>query len=412
MTHGVGDGLFQAFSDKIAACTGLRFDSARRADLHRAIDGLTQGSESGDARVELGQWLARPWLQADIETLARHLCVGETYFLRDPAAFNFLEHELLPPLIAQRRATTRTLRVWSAGCSTGEEVYSVAIMLSRLVPDHADWDIVVLGTDIHRGFLARAEQGVYGKWSFRGVPDMVRECYFDALDEQRFAVKPMQKRLTRFCYANLAQPVPAGAFDLILCRNVLIYFDLDQACSAVRHLRSSLTDDGLLHVGAIEASAGLFDGFRELRIGDTVVHRKVPTSTQPALVSRQASSVGCSLAMEAHCGVAPPRHSNGRDSSARLALRSDSGAINRHLRHDATLVEALNRCEIALLRDKCDAMLHLKHAALLEALLRPQQARDALRRALFLDPTLVQARAALRRLAWVNSGTRASGVLA
>ncbi|MBW8830200.1 MAG: hypothetical protein JF606_12335 [Burkholderiales bacterium] len=381
MTHGVGDALVQAFSDRIAACTGLRFDAARHADLHRAIDGLTQASESGDARVELGQWLARPWLQADIETLARHLCVGETYFFREPAAFDLLEHELLPPLIAQRRTTTRTLRVWSAGCSTGEEVYSVAIMLSRLVPDHADWDIVVLGTDIHRGFLARAEQGVYSKWSFRGVPDMVRDCYFDALDEQRFAVKPMQKRLTQFCYANLAQPVPAGAFDLILCRNVLIYFDRDQARSAVRHLRSSLTDDGLLQVGATEASAGLFDGFREVRSGDMVVHRKLPwfmgpTSTQPA--------------PEASMPVEPP------------VIDAEKVAWD--------LVEALTRCEIALLRDKCDAMLHLQHAALLEALLRPQQARDALRRALFLDPTLVLARAALHRLTWVNSGTRASGV--
>lgn len=302
MTHGVGDAFFQAFSDKIAACTGLRFDAARRSDLHRAIDGPIQGSESGDARVEPGHWLNRPWVQADTDTLGGHLCVGEIYFFREPAAFDLLEHELFPPLIAQRRATTRTLRVWSAGCSTGEGVYSLAIMQSRLVPDHADWDIVILGT-------ARAEQGVYSNWSFRGVSDVLREHYFDALDDQRFAVKPMQKRLTRFCYANLAQPVAAGAIDLILCRYVLIYFDRDQARSPVHHLRSSLADDSLLQVGVTETNAGLFDGFREVTLW-------------------------------------------------------------------------------------------------------PQQAREALRRALILNPTLALARAALHRMTWVYGGTPASGVTA
>lgn len=388
MTHGVGDALFQAFSDRIAACTGLRFDAARRADLHRAIHELIQGSDSGDAHGELGRWLARPWLQADIETLAEHICVGETYFFRESAAFDMLEHELLPPLIARRRVTTRKLRVWSAGCSTGEEVHSLAIMLSRLVPDNADWDIVILGTDIHPGFLAQAKEGVYGDWSFRGVPDVVRELYFDALDERRFAVKSAQRRLTRFCYANLAQPAAASNFDLILCRNVLIYFDRDQALLTVQRLRSSLADDGLLQVGATEAGAGLFQGFREVRIGQAVCHRKLADFGLDAAATKNAPAAA--MRME------PPMVVSAADADA----------------SSSDLKEALTRCEVAILRDKCDAMLHVQHAALLEESLRPQQAKEALRRALFLDPTLALAREALRRLTWRDGRGSAGGVTA
>jgi chemotaxis protein methyltransferase CheR len=140
-----------------------------------------------------------------MQALAQQLSVGETYFFRGPAAFGVLEHELLPPLIVRRRHGTRRLRIWSAGRCTGEEAYSLAIVLKRLIPDIADWDIDILGTDIHPGFLARAEAGVYGDWTFRGVPRAVRRAHFQPLGGRREAVMPALRRLTRFCFGNLAQ---------------------------------------------------------------------------------------------------------------------------------------------------------------------------------------------------------------
>jgi chemotaxis protein methyltransferase CheR len=370
MTHGAGEALIQALGDKIAVHTGMRFERDRLPELVRAVDVL------GLCRPELEAWLSRSWTQADVQALAVHLSVGETYFFREPAAFEVLEHELLPPLIDQRRTTTRHLRVWSAGCSTGEETYSLAIMISRLIPDHADWDITLLGTDIHPGFLARAEEGVYGDWSFRGVPQHVRESDFDDAGERRFAVKPVHRRFTRFRYANLVQPDEAIAqADLILCRNVLIYFGRDHALAAIQRLRSSLADDGLLLVGPTEAvgGLGLFEGFAESRFDGGLFYRKQAASIQPATAdaSPRRQEVFAE-AIESNAGTPPP--------------------------DDQRLRRALMQCEAALLQDRCDASLHLRHAALLEEASHPDKAREALRRALFLEPGLAEARAFLDRL--------------
>lgn len=383
MTHRVGNALIEAFGDRIASDIGMCFEQDRRHDLLRAIDALALPA------ADLHALVSRPWTQADIEFIAPHLCVGETYFFRDRAAFDLLEFELLPPLIAERRATTRQLRLWSAGCSTGEEAYSLAITVSRLVPDHADWDIEIVGTDIHPGFLERAESGVYGDWSFRGVPDSVRENCFDALADGRVAVKPAQKGLTRFCYGNLTQPVSHGAqIDLILCRNVLMYFGREQAIETVRHMHASLSAGGLLLVAPTEAGStheGLYEGFGELRFEQGLIYRK------QSVVERGVAQAAGSASRASHrpLAVAPAR---------------DPGPAM----DDRRLARALADCEAALLRDKCEPQLHLRHAQLLEAAMRPDEARDALRRALFLDPALASARAALERLA-LPSAPRAGG---
>jgi chemotaxis protein methyltransferase CheR len=365
MTHRVGDALIRAFSDKIAAQMGMRFGANRQDVLLRAANALAQRAGASCQASEIQQWLMRPWNQADIQSLAELFSVGETYFFRDPAAFDILEHELLPALIVQRREQTRRLRIWSAGCSTGEETYSLAVMLSRLIPDHAQWDIEVWGTDIHAGFLRRAREAIYGDWSFRGVPELVREQYFHRLDADRLLVKDVPRTMVRFQYANLMDPPPwPQPFDLILCRNVLIYFGRQQARQAVAHLRSLLVDGGLLLVAPTEAGARCFDGFETVRYPNAFFHRKA------------------ALSSDAPQPVARPRPDTAR---LRPAL-------------DRSLDDAISRCEEALARDKLDAALHVQHAALLEEAHRPEQARDALRRALFLEPDLTLARSALQRL--------------
>lgn len=385
VTHGASEALVQAFGDKVAAHTGMRFERDRQSELVRAVDAF------GLHSTELESWLSRPWTPTDVQTVASQLCVGETYFFREPAAFTVLEHELLPPLIEQRRTTTRHLRVWSAGCATGEETYSLAIVISRLVPDHADWDITILGTDIHPGFLARAKEGVYGDWSFRGVPQSVRERYFDVVGERRFAVKSAQKSLTRFCYANLAQAEATTAeADLILCRNVLIYFGREHALATVQRLRSSMADRGVLLVAPTEAvgGQGLFEGFAEARFDGGLFFRKQAVNLQPpradALTQRKVWPVDAIKTVTSTASADDHRLSESRWRESRS--------------RESRLREALMQCEAALRHDKCDAFLHLHHAVLLEESHHPDKAREALRRALFLEPELVAARSFLERL--------------
>src|SRR5690606_35039610 len=117
----------------------------------------------------VGELLSAPVERRHLEALAAHVTIGETYFFREPRTLDAFETGLLLPLIEERRRTGRHLRIWSAGCATGEEPYSIAMLLSRLIPDLEAWQITILATDINSRFLAKAERGAYGKWSFRGA---------------------------------------------------------------------------------------------------------------------------------------------------------------------------------------------------------------------------------------------------
>src|SRR5262249_44046280 len=170
--------------------------------------------------------------------LVAGLTVGETHFFRNEPQFAALESHVLPELIA-RHALDRRLRVWSAGCATGEEAYSLAILLIRLLPDIAAWDVSVLATDVNEDALSRAREGVYGRWSFRGVPDHLPAEFFQA-DGERLSVRADVRGLVRFERLNLVgDAYPSAAtgtveLDLILCRNVLIYFGPEAMGAVVR----------------------------------------------------------------------------------------------------------------------------------------------------------------------------------
>jgi len=379
MTHRAGDASVRAFGDQVAMRLGLRFGGSRQADLRRAVEALASGHPGGEHGA-MAEWLARPWSADDIQTLARLLCVGETYFFREPAAFDMLEHELLPPAVVAARSGVRRLRVWSAGCATGEEAYSLSIMLHRLLPDIDDWDVSIVGTDLYEGFLERAREGVYGDWSFRGVPDIVREHCFEPLEDGRLSVKERYRRIVRFEQGNLVDAfVVPESFDLILCRNVLMYFGREHIRRVLRQLHLALAEGGLLLVAGPEAAARGFEGYEPMRFAHAIFHRKA------------SAAVGAGPAVEA-----PGPLTRGADAGAGTMSAPRAAAI----RHEpgAHLLQAITRCEAAIARDKCDAALHVQHAALLEEAHQPRLARDALRRALFLEPELAVARSALERL--------------
>ena len=272
-------------SGLIAERMGLHFPEARWPDLARGL---------GTAAAELGfehpgaclGWLrSRELTTRQIETLASHLTVGETYFLRDPASFEALEREILPPLVARRGESVRTLRLWSAGCCTGEEAYSLAITCARVLPDPREWNVSVLATDINPKFLARAEAGVYSEWSFRGSPDWLRERFFSPAPGKKMVIDPTVKGRVHFAYLNLAEDVypslhnQTNGMDVIFCRNVLMYFTPEHQRRVVEALHRSLVDGGYLLVAAAEASAALFPMFSMEHIGGVTVYHK---TSQPA----------------------------------------------------------------------------------------------------------------------------------
>jgi chemotaxis protein methyltransferase CheR len=162
------------------------------------------------------------------EELARLFTCGETFFFRDHGQFDLLHLRLLPELIAQHR-NDKILRLWSAGCASGEEVYSLAMLVDMLLPERDDWDILILGTDINSEAIAKARRGRYGQWSFRLISAELQQRYFH-LEGNEWLLDGRIRRMVTFRVANLvSEPFPnldskLHDMDLILCRNVFIYF--------------------------------------------------------------------------------------------------------------------------------------------------------------------------------------------
>ena len=198
----------------------------------------------------------QPESGAEWRAVMPHLTNGESYFLRDRGQFSVLTSQILPQLVAARGAQ-KTLRLWSAGCSSGEEAYSLAAAALGAVPAGESWRITVLGTDINDEKLQKARRGVYGAWSFRGVSAAWRERFFTPQGDS-WSVNPCLRALTSFRTLNLRgenYPDAArglGEWDLIFCRNVLIYFRPEAVAHTAARLAQSLRVGGFLFTGHTE----------------------------------------------------------------------------------------------------------------------------------------------------------------
>ena len=218
-------------SEFISANMGLDFPKDRWPDLERGIKSVSRDFNYKNPESCIQWILSSPLTKSLIEIIASHLTIGETYFFRNQNIFNALEKQILPELIHSRRKTGRHLRFWSAACASGEEPYSLAILLSKMIPDLKDWNITILATDINPLFLKKASKGVYTKWSFRSTPAWAMCGYFKKIQEGHYQINPRLKKMVRFSYLNLMDDCypsmtnNTNAMDVIFCRNVLMYLD-------------------------------------------------------------------------------------------------------------------------------------------------------------------------------------------
>jgi chemotaxis protein methyltransferase CheR len=226
------------------------------------------------------------------EVLIKNLTIGETYFFRDRNLFAHLRDNLLPDLIRSRRLTSKYIRIWCAACSTGEEPYSIAILLCSLLPDIVDWEISILATDINPGSLYAAERGIYSRWSFREESPVPIERYVQPSPEGRFQVSAEIKRMVRFDKLNLiTDRYPSSlthttGMDLILCRNVLMYFSSELAEGVVDRLNSSLIDGGWFIVSPQEINCGQRPGLIQLKRGSVFLFQRNSEKKKTADPSR------------------------------------------------------------------------------------------------------------------------------
>jgi chemotaxis protein methyltransferase CheR len=428
-------------SDLIASRMGLHFPPERRTDLQRALSEAAPELGFDNAAACAEALLTAPPSAAQLRTLATHLTIGETYFFRERPSFNALATEILPVLIHRKRNAGRTLRVWSAACSTGEEAYSLAILLQQLLPDWRDWHLTVLATDINARFLRKAEQGVYGEWSFRESPPGFRERYFSLAGERKYRVRSEVRELVTFAELNLAQEqfpsVTNGThrMDLILCRNLLIYFTPTHARKLIAGLRASLVDDGWLVVSPSECSQALFSGFTPVNFPGSILYRKgagkesarevAPTSqslSEPAverlLVPDEAPAAAPTTGSARHIDPVVATHETARIAAQRLyeegrygdavtllraALEQDSsrdqpqllGLLAHALANLGDLAAARGASERWIAVEKLEPAAYYLNAMVLQELGERAAARASLQRAIYLQPEFTLAHFAL-----------------
>ena len=209
-----------------------------------------------DLPIEVLQDIAslkhKPLTHPNWERIIHALTIGETYFMRDMRQFDILRREILPPVIKQRReAADYHLNIWSAACATGEEAYSVAILIQDMLPDYAQWDVDILATDINRQALQQAQQAMYRDWSFRETDALFKAHYFNT-QEQGYELQSHYKNAVRWQQHNLLNLPPMMDVDIIFCRNVMMYFSDAQAEIVEKKLLTALSDGGWLFLGSAE----------------------------------------------------------------------------------------------------------------------------------------------------------------
>ncbi|CUS77285.1 chemotaxis protein methyltransferase CheR [Candidatus Kryptonium thompsonii] len=220
-----------------------------------------------------------PFRGSELDVLFKLITINETYFFRDEAQFDTIEKEILPKIIESKpRNGFRTLRIWSAGCSTGDEAYTVAmIFLEKIKPKYPDVNVEIIGTDINSAVLDVARRGIYKRYSVRYVPENYMRKYFTILNDEEFHLIEDVKRLVKFKQLNLMdkfQMVTMRNFDLILLRNVLIYFDENSRREVVSWIYDSLNRGGYLIVGYSESLRNLTKAFKVVYFDKTIGYKK------------------------------------------------------------------------------------------------------------------------------------------
>lgn len=449
MVPSFGEESSERLSAFLAAQVGLFFPRERWKDMERGICSAARELGFRDAHSSVAGLLSAPLSKRQIEVLASHLTVGETYFFRERGTFEVLETQILPELIHSRQESGKHLRVWSAGCASGEEPYSIALLLRQMIADRTEWNITILATDINPRALEKAAAGVYGDWSFRGASERLQAVNFRK-EGRQFQISPEIKRMVRFSYLNLAEDVypsltnNTNAMDVIFCRNVLMYFAPEQAARVVEKFHRSLVEGGWLIVSPCEASATLFSPFTTFHFPGTTLYKKessrpgqaVPWQpvTEPSAAAQtlpgfpgapeaeefvfQPAAPSPAIQGEERA-VEPPRptsyeaarelYERGRYIEAVEILQGDADETlktveamalrARAYANQGRLVEALDWSAKALSADRLNAGYHYLQANILLEQGALPEARQALKRTLYLDPGFVLAHLALANLA-------------
>lgn len=200
-----------------------------------------------------------------LEQITEAMTTNESFFFRDVTPFDLLRGYVFP-MLREARSHTKRLRIWCAAASNGQEPYSIAMILQEQIDKWKDWKIEILGTDLAPNVLAKAQKGLYSQFEVqRGLPATLLIKYFDQ-DGTQWRIKEVLRNMVRFRPYNLLDNITTlGRFDIIFCRNVLIYFDAPTKTEVLEKMAKILPDDGILFLGAAETVLGITNKFKPVR---------------------------------------------------------------------------------------------------------------------------------------------------
>lgn len=345
--------------------------------------------------------------EQQIKSLVELLTVGETYFFREAEAIDVLGTIIIPALKEQGGGH---LHIWCAGCATGEEPYSLAMYLSATMPEYDQWVTSLLATDINSKFLVKAREGVYTPWSFRTIPTHYKQRYFQKIDKDLYKLDKTIQSMVTFRSLNLAHDLFPSAsngtaeINVIFCRNVLMYFAPETIRAIVGRFARSLREGGWLIVSQTECSDYFEHDFDTVQSGGIFFYRKkvMQKKSEPSAQLPHAVNKPVHLnekqyeisAKIAKTGKSSALHYTVNNQQHRRAVELSADEMFIEARCLADRGELEKACELCVQGISKNSLLlhgHYLHAAILQEAGRIEEARNSLRKVLYLDPDCIMA---------------------
>jgi chemotaxis protein methyltransferase CheR len=381
----LSDPSFAPLKVHLIQTTGLEYYADREDYLARCIHKRLKDLEVHDCASYLKILLDPLRGPPELDELIEDLSIAETYFFRHREHFDALRDVVLPGLLARNQAR-RSLHIWCAGCSNGPEPYSLAILLEReMAAELAGWEVHILGTDISRRSLAHARLGKFQEWALRATSEEVkRDCFLKKGKSWQIAAR--YKRWISFQYHNLVQdtcPPTGGAlngFDLIVCRNVMIYFAPALMQKTIQRFHDCLTEDGWLMVGPSEPNMTFFTAFETLNAPGVTLYRKAARAKPLSAASGPGATGQPAPQPAAVVSPGPSEKTTPAGPAVAATLREVRTLADR-----GEWANAAKCCEQVLRKDRLNSPVHLYHALVLEQMGCQREAELAFKRAIYLD---------------------------
>lgn len=287
----------ESISHRVAELFGLNFSPKQYDSLERCLINAARELKKSTNFEAIHSWVSQPEMKdEELKVLANCLTIGETYFFREKVALDLLQKKILPELIEQRKGLNQHIRIWSAGCSSGEEPYTIAILLKELIPDIQHWNISIMATDINSEVLKKAKSGTYTPWSFRETSEAIKKKYFTA-SGKNYTINDEIKKMVCFSQLNLSgDSYPSTinhtqGMDVIFCRNVLMYFLPETAKLVSKRFHLALNPNGWLITSQVELIDDYFSLFERIMFGHGIFYRKTENASRTSYGSMSLNSM-------------------------------------------------------------------------------------------------------------------------